>query len=159
MSHLQQSLSLEQINQLRQNLISNLRAIELNKHLLRTHDRTKLVNHHNYALETLDNMINIKQVEMADPYNSWTAQPDANHMLDPRRHRQNVVYRQDGSTSIVQDGQMHTTGEEWEHQFDQRQLLNPPCYSMPPQNLTSIPRIHQASQQSRLNRLTQAPRR
>jgi len=65
-------------------MINSLRFIELNKHRIRSHDRVKMTNHLNFTLETLDNMINIKKVEMADPYNTWTAKPDDSYMHDPR---------------------------------------------------------------------------
>ena len=139
-----QSLTLNGIDGLRNNILANLRTIELNKHLIASHDRVKLQNHHNYILSTLDNMVNIKQVEMADPYNNWSAEIKDSACLDPGANNKRVVYNKDGSTRVVNTRALNATGEEWEVQFDETQLLNPPCYMMPPQNLYSIPRIQKA---------------
>ena len=142
MSSNSQTMGLREIDELRNNIIANLRAIELSKHVIRSHDRVKLVNHHNFILETLDNMINIKRVEMSDPYNSWAADPTDTARLNATT--KTIVYNRDGSTRIVECSQLRNRGEEWETQFDETQLLNPPCYMMPPQNLYSIPKISHA---------------
>lgn len=153
-----QTISINQIDQLRRNILANLKMMELNKPLFRSHDYLKLMNHHNFILETLDNMINIKKVEMNDPYNSWNATPSSRTVLDPSATRQQVIYNRDGTTRIVNVASLDATGEEWEKQFDQRFLLNPPCYMMPPQNLSGIPRIRNASEANRVRSLTHRSR-
>lgn len=116
------------------------------------------MNHLNFSLETLDNMVNVKRVEMADPYNGWAAKPGSDYMIDPRATKRTVVYNPDGTTRIVDGSRLDSTGEEWERQFDPSQLIKPPCYMMPPQNLSSIDRIKGASSSNRVARLTE-PRR
>lgn len=150
---MEQTLSLPEIDEMRKGVISLLRTLELKKHLVRSQDRSKLVNHLNYSLETLDNMVNIKRVEMSDPYNSYAAAPGTDYRLDPRSTTRTVVYNRDGTTKIVDRGSINSTGEEWERQFDESQLLKPPCFMMPPQNLSSINRIKSATQDNRVNNL------
>lgn len=154
---MEQTLSLTEIDKFRNGIISLLRDLELKKYQIRSHDHTKLVNHLNFSLEVLDNMVNIKRVEMADPYNHWNAQPTTNYMLDPRADVKNVIYNPDGTTRIIDSMTRPTITEEWQRQFDESQLINPPCYMMPPQNLSSIPRIKQATLENRL--ATQVERR
>jgi hypothetical protein len=140
MSLLEQTLSIKSLDSLRERVIQNLKDIELSKHLIRTHDRTKLMNDHNQILMTLDNMINIKKVEMNDPYNKASGA-----ITDPRRSNRTIVYNPDGSTTIKDESKMKQLGEEWESMFDPSLLQNPPCYQMPPQNLTSIQRINRSN--------------
>jgi len=151
---MEQTLTLREIDEMRNNVIAILRNLEIKKHLIRSHDRTKLVNHLNFTLETLDNMINIKKVEMSDPYNKWSAKPGDNYTLDPRATTRTVVYNRDGTTKIVDKSLHDSSGEEWERQFDESQLIKPPCFMMPPQNLSNISKIKNASASNRINRLT-----
>lgn len=155
---MEQTLSLPEIDELRNGVMTILRKLELKKHQLRSHDRTKLVNHLNFTLETLDNMVNIKRVEMADPYNGWAAKPGSDYMIDPRATKRTIVYNPDGTTRIVDNSRLDSSGEEWERQFDQSQLIKPPCYMMPPQTLSSIDRIKSASSSVRVARLTESRR-
>lgn len=155
---MEQTLSLPEIDELRNGVMTILRKLELKKHQLRSNDRTKLVNHLNFTLETLDNMVNIKRVEMADPYNGWAAKPGSDYMIDPRATKRTIVYNPDGTTRIVDNSRLDSSGEEWERQFDQSQLIKPPCYMMPPQTLSSIDRIKSASSSVRVARLTESRR-
>jgi hypothetical protein len=125
-----------------------LQYVEQNKHRLRSHDRVKISNHLNYALSTMDNMINIRHVEEADPYNETTG----NYQLNPRMSNRTVIYNTDGTTKIVDKSKLNVTGDGWEQQFDENLLLNPPCYVMPPQNLTDINNIRKVSLQQRMSR-------
>lgn len=149
-SYMEQTLSLPEIDEFRNGIIALLKHLELKKQLIRSHDRTKLVNHLNFSLEVLDNMVNIKKVEMADPYNRWNAQPTTNYMLDPRANIKNVIYNPDGTTRIIDNASRPTNQEEWTRVFDESQLINPPCFMMPPQNLSSIQRIKSANLENRL---------
>lgn len=94
-------------------------------------------------MTTLRNISNVQSVESADPhgYNTVAA------FQGPK-----VQYNKDGTTRIVQANQVNSTGEGWEGQFDQNLLINPPCYVMPPQNLSSIDTIRRATACNRINR-------
>jgi len=141
--------SLKDIDHLRNNIMANLKFIELNKHQFKRHDQSQLANYHNFILTILDNMINVKKVEMNDPYNSWATGKQTK--ATPAGSR-TVVYNPDGTTTLIPTGK-RSTGEPWERQFRQN-VLNPPCYMMPPQNLYGIPQIKQASKENRLADLT-----
>lgn len=142
MSLLEQTLNLKSLDSLRGRIIQNLKDIELSKHLIRTHDRTKLMNDHNQILMTLDNMINIKKVEMNDPYNMGGSVKE----MDPRKSHRTVIYDSSGNAVIKDEHKISMTGEQWESMFNPSLLLNPPCYQMPPQNLTDISRINKTTQ-------------
>lgn len=141
------ALSIQQIDNMRYAILSNLQKLDQNKHLIRSQDRTTLVNLHNQILHIYDNMINVRQVELSDPYRSATA-PNYNKMQSMKT----VVYNRDGSTRLVDPSSLNT-GEEWEQMFSPSMLINPPCYQMPPQTLTNIQRIKTASEFSRLKGL------
>ena len=144
MSSVDQTLKVQEIDVMRMKVIEVLKYVEQNKHRIRSHDRTKINNHMNYGLATMDNMINIRHVEDADPYN----QPQANYNMNPRSTDRTVVYNNDGTSKIIDKSKL-TTGEGWETQFDEGLLLRPPCYSMPPQNITDINRIKNVSAHQR----------
>ena len=133
----------KQITSLQQDVLGLLNKIESLKYNLHTHDYKQLNNHLQYAMTTLRNITNLQSVENADPmgYNTVAA------FSGPR-----VQYNKDGTTKIVQASQVNSTGEGWEQQFDQNTLINPPCYVMPPQSLTSIDTIRRATACNRVNR-------
>jgi hypothetical protein len=136
------SLKLSKIDVMRIRILKNLKELESSKHEIRSHDFTKLMNHHNYILSTLDNMVNIRKIEQSDPWNNMQ-HANANALGKTKLGKSNktVIYNTDGSTRVVSNKQLVNTGEGWEHQFDQSMLVNPPCYIMPPQYLTSIKKI------------------
>lgn len=136
MAQLDQTLSIREIDSMRMKVLEVLKYVEQNKHRIRSHDRNQISNHLNYTLNTMDNMINIRHVENADPYN----QPQSGYKLDPKESTRTVVYNPDGTTKVIDKSRL-TTGEGWENQFDESLLLRPPCYTMPPQSLTDIKRI------------------
>jgi len=143
--YMEQNISLKKIDDMRLRIIANLKEIELNKHLIRSHDRNDLNNYHNAILRILDNMVNIQKVEQADPYaKSSMSGYSGTYKIDPRAEKTNVIYNQDGTTQIVRNKSYRITNEQWEKQFDENLLLNPPCYMMPSQSLTSIPKIRNA---------------
>lgn len=144
MSSIDQTLRVQEIDIMRTKVMEVLKYVEQNKHRIRSHDRSKISNHMNYALATMDNMINIRRVEDADPYNNT----EASYNMNPRSTDRTVVYNNDGTSRIVDKSRL-TKGEGWEVQFDEGLLLRPPCYSMPPQNLTDINRIKSVSAHQR----------
>ena len=130
------SLSSQEIEGMRGSIISLLNNINTNKHRIRTSDYNQLNNNLKYALNTLSNMHNFLTIAPTSPEasagNAWC-------------QTKKVVYNPDGSTRIIDSQQFHTTGEDWERQFDERLQIRAPCYQQPPQVLTSIPRIKQAA--------------
>lgn len=137
----QHSLSFDEIESMRGHIITLLSTINTNKHRIMTHDYRQLNNHLQYALTTLGNMQNVLAVERSDPYGSRQADYSQVTGVEGKK----VIYNPDGSTRIINSSQVHVTGEDWEKQFDEGLLMRPPCFQMPPQNLTAISRIRQAS--------------
>jgi hypothetical protein len=137
----QHSLSFEEIEGMRTQVLNILSNLNTNKHRIMTHDFRQLNNHLQYALNTLGNMHNILAVEQSDPYGSQ--QSDYSQVSGLKGKK--VLYNPDGTTRIVDNSDSLGRGEDWEKQFDEGLLMRPPCFQIPPQNLTSIPRIRQAS--------------
>jgi len=136
----QHTLSFVEIEKMRNQVLALLTNIDHNKHRIMTHDFRQLNNHLQYALNTLGNMHNIMAVERADPYSSRHADYTQVTGVDKK-----IVYNPDGTTRIISSSQVHATGEDWEKQFDEGLLIRSPCFQMPPQSLTNISRIRQAS--------------
>jgi hypothetical protein len=139
----QHTLTFKEIESMRQQVLGVMSGIHSNKHRIMSQDYRQLNNHLQQVLSTLGNMTNILTVEKADPYGS--SQADYTQVTGVVG--QKVVYNPDGSTRIINPNSVHTTGEDWERQFDEGLLMKPPCFQMPPQSLTSIPNIRQASRQ------------
>lgn len=132
------TLTQGEIKQMKDKLLSVMSDIHTNKHRIMTHDYRQLNNHLQFALNTLGNMSNILQVEKSDRYGSNNGYTDATG-------GKRIVYNPDGTTRLIAPNEMKTTDEGWEKQFDENLLMRPPCFQVPPQSLTSIPRINQAS--------------
>lgn len=135
------SLSFEELEGMRNQILSLIGKINTNKHRIMPHDFRQLNNHLQYTMNTLANMQNVLVVERSDPYGS--RQSDYTQVTGMQSKK--LVYNSDGTTRIIAPHQVHTTGEDWEKQFDEGLLMRAPCFQVPPQNLTSIPRIRQAS--------------
>ena len=134
---MEQNISFKKIDEMRVNILKNLKLIESNKHLIRTHDKNILMNYHNFILNTFDNMINILKVENADPY----AHTNMNDNLNfSNGVTSTVLYNIDGTSKVINKRNIINSNNDWERQFDEN-IMNPPCYSMPPQSLTYIPKI------------------
>lgn len=148
-SQLQHSLTGREIEGVRSQIIKVLDYLHTNRTRIMPHDYRQLSNHLQYTLTTLTNMSNILEVEKSDPYNSY--QGDYSKVTGATGRT--VVYNQDGTTRIVDPRTVHTTGDGWESQFDQGLLQKPPCFVLPPQSLTSIPKIQRASEWDRVKGL------
>src|SRR3989344_3223083 len=122
MAQLNQTLTVKEIDIMRLKVLDLLKFVDTHKARMRSGDRMKISNHLNYALGTMDNMINIRHVEDADPYN----QPQSKYEMDLQRRDQTVVYNPDGTTTLVSKSNL-STGEGWEAQFDEGVLVRPPC--------------------------------
>jgi len=137
----QQTLSFNEIESMRQRVLSMLSWLNTNKYRVRTHDYRQITNHLQYVLTTFGNMTNILAVEQSDPYHSQQADYTKIAAVSGKK----VIYNPDGSTRVIDTEGVHTTGEDWERQFDEGLLMKPPCYQLPPQNLTDINRIRKAA--------------
>jgi len=131
------SLSLDEINAMRQRVIDNLADLNLKKHKMKPNDFTTLMNYHKYVLNTMNNMVNVKTVEMNNAYgkrvgsNYQTGQYQQNNMK--------VVTNYDGTTTVVDVSQLKESNEEWAAPFSQTMLVNPPSFIYPPQNVYTVP--------------------
>lgn len=143
-------MDLEKIDQIRHNLLENLRVIEQNKHTIPPDDYTRLINMHQSSLSIFDNLITIRKVARYDSYVT-PGTGVAKHPDD----RLKVVYNKDGTTKVVRESHLlNTESEPWMKQFDLN-LFNPPSYTIPPQTLTSIPRIERSQSQSQISQISQ----
>lgn len=110
-----QQLDSKILTQLKLNLQRNAFIISANKCNFRPGQLEALTNHHNFLISFLTDMETIQQVELSDIY----------------------------SRQLIKNDKKDFSGvpkQEWEAQFDERLNLNPPCYLMPPQSITSIKR-------------------
>ena len=101
------SLTLDEIDVLRKPLIENIARLNLNKARLRGDEYNQLINYHNYTLNILNNMQNIKQVELANPYNRnmysvvhGQPQPGIDS-INPYEQNLQVNYLRDGRTKLI----------------------------------------------------------
>ena len=141
MSQFQHSLSVNEILGVQKQLTNVLDYLHTNRTRIMPHDYRQLTNHVQYSLTTLTNMVNVLAVEKSDPYNSH----HSDYSQVTGSNGRVVVYNPDGTTRFADTKSFNTTGDGWEHQFDQGLLQKPPCFVMPPQSLTSIPQIQKAS--------------
>lgn len=140
------SLSVDELDQFRKRLVQNIAELNLHKSRIRVNEFNQLTNYHHYALNILNNMQNIKRVEMNNPYNQnmrkvmneGRAQPGI-ETLNPYEDQLKVVYDDNGRTKLVsQNDFSQSYKEEWETQFDEN-ILNPPSYQIPPSNCWNLP--------------------
>jgi hypothetical protein len=139
------SMTVDELDHFRKRLIANISELNLNKHRIRTNEFNQLTNYHHYALNILNNMQNIKRVEMSNPYNQnmrqvmgGQAQPGI-ETLNPYEGQMKVIYDSNGRTQLVtQDEFSQGYKEEWETQFDEN-ILNPPSFQIPPSNCWNLP--------------------
>ena len=100
-----------EINRLRENLVQNIGFLNLNRRKVPPNEYAVLVNYHEYALNTLNNMLKIQEVGARNPFST-----------------KDLVYNKKG---ILEERPKNEHREEWEQQFDAN-LVNPPCYTLPP---------------------------
>ena len=131
------SLKLSEIEMMRGNLLALNDFVYKNRFNMQQDDGRQLMNHFNYALDILSTMANKVSIQMAAPAG------------------QSLIYdlNNSGRSTIVTPGTLPRTTDGWEQQFDDKLLLNPPCYNLPPQNLSNIQKIRTASTAQRLNTL------
>jgi hypothetical protein len=140
------SLNIDEIDVFRKRLIANMSDLNLNKHRLRAGEFDTLSNYHNYALNVLNNMQNIKKVEDQNPYNrnmqsvmGGQAQPGIENLAGYGNNLK-VIYNPDGRTQIIStDDYSKKYKQEWEKSFDEG-LINPPSFMIPPSNCWNLPK-------------------
>jgi hypothetical protein len=141
------NLTLNEITGLQGKVLAIIDEVYTNKGRIETSAYKELNNHLQYVMTVLRNMATTQVVEKSDPYNSF--QSDYTGVTGYTGSK--VLYNADGTTRLTR--QPPTTGQGWELQFDESQLMNPPCFMVPPQNLTSIPAIRRADRWRRVNNL------
>lgn len=152
------SLSVQQIGHLRKNTLDSIQFIAENKHLIRGGHYNQLHNYLQHINSVLTEMVNTKEQEMADAYMNFNLNPSSMNNVHPTSERPGtaadgagvgdnlrIVYAADGTPRTVRrNGPVSKQPEEWATVFDEKQHINPPCYVMPPQSLTSLERIRSA---------------
>jgi hypothetical protein len=148
------TMDIPEIDQFRKNIIENISNLNLKKARLRPYDFRILMNYHQYILDTLNNMINVKHAEYDNPYNLNLNNAGKNrYTLNPFMGEKRVIYNKDGTTRIVTGSDLaRENKEEWESQFDESLLMNPPSYILPPSNVYDIGKIKNIKYQERLEK-------
>jgi len=141
-------VSTTQIDSFRKRLIWNISELNMTKGKIRPEEFNQLMNYHQYALNILNNMLNIKAVEQSNPYNvnaQVQAVPTGRGVQpmvvtnNPYEQNLKVVYQPDGRTKIINmDELSRRYKQEWETQFDEN-IINPPSYIIPPSNCWGLP--------------------
>ena len=114
----------QELNKLRDNLMQNIGFLNANRNKIRFSEFSTLANYHQYALNTLNNMLKIKEVEAKNPFTGNLQE------CGERNPVEDLVYNDRG---LLEQRDKREFIEEWEHQFNTN-LVNPPCYSLPPSN-------------------------
>ena len=130
------TIGVNELDGLRQRLQQNIGFINLRKQCIRHQEYTQLMNYHQYALNVLNNMINIKKVEYNNPYNQNMRKYLMGDKVTPFEGENDghnmAIYDDKGRIQTLNCNELRRT-EEWETQFDQN-IINPPCYMLPPSN-------------------------
>jgi len=135
------SMTEDDINNLRKPYMNILSYLNSNKHKIRSEEYQQLLNYNYYILNILDNMINIKKVEMSDPYNINMHNVMGGNPIKSNKNNEklSIISLSDGRTKII-DNSKNRPKKSWEAQFDMN-LINPPSYSMPPTNCWNIDKL------------------
>ena len=131
------SLTIEEINTMRQRIIDNLSELNTNKYKMKPNDFTTLMNYHKYVLNTLNNMVNVRTVEMNNAYGKRVGSNYQKGQYE--QNGKTIVTNYDGTTSVVDTKNLKDSTEEWAAPFSQSLLVNPPSFIYPPQNVYTAP--------------------
>ena len=145
------SLKMSEIEMMRGNLLALNDFVYKNRFNMQQDDGRQLMNHFNYALDILSTMANKLSIQLTEACYSPSCYTDG--VTKP--YGKTLLYdlNNSGRTVIVSPATLPRTTDGWERQFDDKLLLNPPCYTIPPQNLTNIQKIRHASEANRLQSL------
>jgi hypothetical protein len=116
-------LSQAQIQELQNDVLNVMTKVDRLKYQMRTEENRQINTYLQHAIRVLRNMSNREKVAPAGDFNS-------------RNSSTKLVYNPDGSTKLVHTSDFHTTGDGWEHQFDERMLVRAPVFMVPPQSKT-----------------------
>lgn len=133
------TLSVEQIDEMRKPILASISNLNNKKSLIRPNDFATLSNYYQYILNILNNMVNTKNVEMANQWGTPSMEAgNSSYKLNPYQGNQRIISNLDGTTKIVEGHELANQQNEWETQFSESLLLNPPMYTYPPQNVYDI---------------------
>lgn len=133
------TLSVEQIDEMRKPILASISNLNNKKSLIRPNDFATLSNYYQYILNILNNMVNTKNVEMANQWGTPSMKAgNSSYKLNPYQGNQRIISNLDGTTKIVEGHELANQQNEWETQFSESLLLNPPMYTYPPQNVYDI---------------------
>jgi len=134
-----------EIDNMRKKILENISTLNGNKYRIRPDEYHQLSNYHNYALTILNNMKIISKAEMSDPYNRNLRNVVGNkrisniETINPYGEQVKVVYQRNGVAKFVDNKNSDNKFiGEWEQQFNEN-VINPPCYQIPPSNLWGLP--------------------
>ena len=138
------SLDMKELDRLRDNLQANIAFLNLNRNRMRFNEFTELMNHHQYSLNVLGNMVNIKVVEANDPYmqnyKKVSGQNTDSDLINPYNNQYKAIASSDGTIKLATDDDLKKTYKhEWEQQFN-ISLNNPPCETLPPTSCFKLPK-------------------
>lgn len=131
------TISLDEIEVYRKRIIDNLSELNTNRYKLKPNDFTTLINYHKYILNTLNNMVNVRTVEMNNAYGK-----PVGSLYQKGQYEQNnmhIVTNYDGTTKVVNSTDLKQSNEEWAAPFSDSLLINPPSFIYPPQNVYTLP--------------------
>lgn len=138
-------IKMEEIDMMRGNILALVDFVYKNRYRMQTEDGKQLTNHLQYSLNVLGNMSNKLQVQLSEPcYSPSCYNTGAAGVKAPRT----VVYNSDGTSRIVDAQTLPRTNDGWEAQFDSKLLLNPPCYTVPPQTVSNLSTLRKAAGRS-----------
>lgn len=140
------SIPSKDVLDLEQGVLNLLSKVDQQKYYLQNGDYRQLTNHLQFCLTTIRNISQTLAVQQADPYNAFQADYTSASGMSGKK----VKYMPDGSVMIVDAKSLNTTGDGWENQFDESMLIRPPCFQSPPQNLTNLKSVRQATEWNRL---------
>ena len=145
------SLKMSEIEMMRGNLLALNDFVYKNRFNMQQDDGRQLMNHFNYALDILSTMANKVSIQVTEACYSPVCY--TNGVAEPRGKTLIYDLNNSGRTMIVTPDTLPRTTDGWEKQFDDKLLMNPPCYTFPPQNVSNIQKIRTASTAQRLNSL------
>lgn len=136
------SLNLDQLDELRKPIEENIARLLLNKAQIQPQYFEQLNNYHQYILNVLNNMSNIKRVSDSNPYNVNMRAVIAGHTADvinPYGISDKAITDRNGNVHIVPATSFQKEYQaEWLNQFDEL-VQNGPSWTIPPNNVWTLP--------------------
>ena len=117
-------LKIEDINELRKNIIQNSTKLTELKHQIKSSDYTQLMNYHYYILNTLNNMVNTRTVELNQSYGKLKQASMYPGSYEP--NNMHLVTRCDGRTSVMNTKNADAITQEWATPFSNELNIHAP---------------------------------